>query len=76
MKKNEIEKTAGPELEVCVKVKIVMISTVCNQPYPQNNQWEKAQVSKLLKRCKKIINVVDDFTLLQDPGLQMCGNHS
>ena len=37
---------------------------------------EKAQVSKLLKWCKKIINVVDDFTLLQDPGLQMCGIHS
>ena len=25
--KNEIERTAGPELEVC------------NQPYPQSNQW-------------------------------------
>jgi len=38
-----------------------------HRPFPQ------IVLSKLSQQCKKIINVVDDFALLQDPGLQCAG---
>ena len=40
-----------------------------HRPFPQ------IVLSKLSQQCKKIINVVDDFALLQDPWSPMCGIH-